>query len=113
MTTPDHDLLHNHVTRDIKPAGLCPGCDQYHAKSVATEPEELPGSGDSFTLDIKVIDQETNTLDNIVIQVSGYSHPRAAVRALYKLGQEGYLANLYQALEGNYDDEDDETDDDD
>ena len=21
---------HNHVTRDIKPPGVCPGCDQYH-----------------------------------------------------------------------------------
>ena len=22
---------HNHVTRDIKPEGQCPGCDRYHA----------------------------------------------------------------------------------
>lgn len=22
--------LHNHITRDIKPRGRCPGCDQYH-----------------------------------------------------------------------------------
>lgn len=22
---------HNHITRDIKPYGVCPGCDDYHA----------------------------------------------------------------------------------
>jgi hypothetical protein len=24
--------LHNHVTRDVKPVGVCPGCDDYHAR---------------------------------------------------------------------------------
>lgn len=23
-------VLHNHITRDIKPYGQCPGCDEYH-----------------------------------------------------------------------------------
>jgi hypothetical protein len=26
---------HNHITRDIKPQGECPACDEYHAKSIA------------------------------------------------------------------------------
>lgn len=28
---PHGTARHNHVTRDIKPYGSCPGCDDYHA----------------------------------------------------------------------------------
>ena len=28
-------MNHNHVTRDIKPPGVCPGCDEHHARHVA------------------------------------------------------------------------------
>lgn len=31
-------MSHNHVTRDIKPKGQCPACDEYHAK-VEAPPE--------------------------------------------------------------------------
>lgn len=27
---------HNHITRDIKPQGQCPACDEYHGKQVST-----------------------------------------------------------------------------
>jgi len=27
---PDRAARHNHVTRDIKPRGVCPACDRYH-----------------------------------------------------------------------------------
>lgn len=95
---------HNHITRDIKPTGQCPGCDD---QPVATEAEPLKASGESFTLNMEIRDNKTNTLDKVEINVSGYSSPAHAVRALYKLGQEGYLANLYQALEGNGVEDDD------
>lgn len=25
---------HNHITRDIKPLGQCPGCDEYHNRNI-------------------------------------------------------------------------------
>ncbi|WP_133159089.1 hypothetical protein [Arthrobacter glacialis] len=102
---------HNHVTRDIKPAGQCPVCDSYHDQPAATEPEGIPSIGDSFTLNMEIRDNETDTLDRVEIKVSGYSSPAHAVRVLYKLGQEGYLANLYQVLTGAEDQEDDNADD--
>ena len=30
------DMSHNHVTRDIKPAGSCPACDRYHDNQAAS-----------------------------------------------------------------------------
>jgi hypothetical protein len=33
---------HNHVTRDVKPPGLCPGCDAYHRKSPPRATVESP-----------------------------------------------------------------------
>lgn len=100
-------IHHNHGTRDIKAPGICPACDQDHAKPVVTAPEAIASPGESFTLVVDIRDTETNTLDRVEIRVSGYTSPAAAVRALYNLGQEGYLANLYQALEGNGVEDDD------
>jgi hypothetical protein len=28
---PAEQVQHNHMTRDIKPHGQCPACDEYHA----------------------------------------------------------------------------------
>ena len=31
---------HNHITRDIKPLGQCPACDEYHARNkINCEPD--------------------------------------------------------------------------
>lgn len=27
-------VKHNHITRDIKPLGQCPGCDEYHDRHI-------------------------------------------------------------------------------
>lgn len=27
---PEHKCGHNHMTRDIKPQGVCPACDRHH-----------------------------------------------------------------------------------
>jgi hypothetical protein len=36
-------VSHNHVTRDIKPEGKCPGCDDYHERvRIASDPERRP-----------------------------------------------------------------------
>lgn len=32
---------HNHITRDIKPRGICPGCDEYHYKHSRELIEEI------------------------------------------------------------------------
>lgn len=32
-------VRHNHVTRDIKPYGRCPACDEYHGDEQAWCPE--------------------------------------------------------------------------
>ena len=74
---------------------------------MATEPVTLPDSGDSCTLTMELVDKEDNSVEKIEIQISGYSSSKAVVHALYNLGQEGYLANLYQALEGNGVEDDD------
>ncbi|MHA7270418.1 hypothetical protein [Arthrobacter sp. HLT1-20] len=110
MTTTE-PVHHNHVTRDIKAAGQCPACDEHHIKPVSIEPEALPASGESFTLNTEIRDNETGTLDKVEIKVSGYSTAAHAVRALYKLGQEGYLAHLYQMLTGTEDEEEANDDD--
>jgi hypothetical protein len=35
-------LKHNHVTRDIKPKGLCPACDaKFVSKPKVTKPDSL------------------------------------------------------------------------
>lgn len=42
---------HNHMTRDIKPKGECPGCDEYHFKPrVSSKP------GEQLTVDIEIDD---------------------------------------------------------
>ena len=35
MPNAEKDAPHNHVTRDIKPRGQCPGCDRYHDRHSA------------------------------------------------------------------------------
>lgn len=27
-------MVHNHITRDIRPPGLCPACDEHHDKAM-------------------------------------------------------------------------------
>lgn len=39
--TSENRLHHNHVTRDIKPVGKCPACDQYW-QSQANKPKAEP-----------------------------------------------------------------------
>jgi hypothetical protein len=35
---------HNHMTRDIKPLGACPACDEYHSRhSMSEAPDSLCG----------------------------------------------------------------------
>lgn len=63
----DSPNRHNHVTRDIKPPGQCPGCDDYHNRgesrnrgesplsteraSIADQLERLGHGGCAFDLD--------------------------------------------------------------
>ena len=39
-------MRHNHITRDIKPRGICPGCDEYYAKARERVEEMLMGDPD-------------------------------------------------------------------
>lgn len=40
---------HNHVTRDIKPPGVCPGCDEYHRSRQEGRRAEPLSRGESGT----------------------------------------------------------------
>ena len=40
---------HNHVTRDIKPPGQCPGCDEYHRSQQEGHRAEPSTRGESDT----------------------------------------------------------------
>lgn len=37
------NIKHNHITRDIKPLGECPSCDEHHYKNIikTATPQEL------------------------------------------------------------------------
>lgn len=41
MASTAPDRRHNHITRDIKPIGMCPACDDYHARRAVGEVRDV------------------------------------------------------------------------
>lgn len=52
------DRLHNHLTRELKAPGECPGCDQVHAAVSSGERPPVPDVADVATWGQQVADTE-------------------------------------------------------